>query len=83
MERSSGQAAAGAPKVRKVKHHPALPYAEIGDFISKLRKVEGVSARALEFIILTATRTGETVGARWGEIDLERRTFKLVHTLRP
>lgn len=57
-------------KVQKVKHHPALPYAEIGDFIAKLRKVEGVSARALEFTILTATRTGETVGAKWDEIDL-------------
>ncbi|GLS41570.1 phage integrase [Mesorhizobium tianshanense] len=58
-------------KVAKVKHHAALPYAEIGAFVGDVRKMEGVSPKALEFAILTATRTGEVVGARWPEIDIE------------
>lgn len=57
-------------KVAKVKHHPALPYADMAAFMAELRGMEGVSPKALEFAILTATRTGETVGARWSEIDL-------------
>ena len=57
-------------KVRKVEHHPALAYAEMGDFIAGLRKQGGVAARALEFLILTASRTGEVIGARWDEFDL-------------
>jgi hypothetical protein len=54
-------------KVRKVEHHAALPYAELPDFLDTLRKQEGTAARALEFAILTAARTGEIIGARWGE----------------
>lgn len=57
-------------KVRKVEHHRALPYAEMGGFIADLREQEGVAARALEFLILTATRTGEVIGARWEEFDI-------------
>lgn len=57
-------------KVAKVQHHPALPYAEMGAFMTALRTMEGVGPKALEFAILTATRTGETVGSRWSEIDL-------------
>jgi integrase len=56
-------------KVRKVEHHAALPYVELPSFMSELRSQEGVAARALEFAILTAARTGEVIGARWGEID--------------
>ena len=52
-------------------HHAALSYKEIGAFMAALRMQEGVAARALEFLILTAARTGEVVGARWSEIDLE------------
>jgi hypothetical protein len=44
-------------KVRKVEHHPALPYAQTAEFIAGLRKHDGTAARALEFLILTATRT--------------------------
>jgi integrase len=58
-------------KVQKVRHHAALPYGEIGAFVRDLRAQEGTAARALEFLILTATRTAETIGARWSEIDLE------------
>jgi integrase len=61
------------PPVRRDQvHHAALPYAEVADFIQALRKIKGVGALALEFVILTATRTNESVGARWDEIDLEK-----------
>jgi integrase len=59
-------------KIQKVEHHAALPYAEVAGFIAELRETEAISARAFEFLILTATRTGETIGARWSEIDLEK-----------
>lgn len=57
-------------KVRAVEHHAALPYVEIGAFLAELRQQDGVGARALEFAILTAARTGEVIGARWDEINL-------------
>ena len=56
-------------KVRKVKHHAALPYGDVGKFLEELRKREGLRARALEFVVLTASRTGEVLGMRWGEVD--------------
>lgn len=56
-------------KVQRVTHHAALPYAEIGGFMASLRAQEGIAARALEFTILTAARTGEAIGARLEEID--------------
>lgn len=64
-------------KVTKVKHHSALPYAEVGAFVAELRNAEGVGARALEFAILTAGRTGEVVGARWDEIDLDAKLWTI------
>jgi integrase len=67
---SSRQAAPARSKVRKVEPHPALPYDELADFLWMLRSHEGIAARALEFLILTATRTGEVIGARWDEVDL-------------
>ena len=57
-------------KVRKVEHHAALPYAELPAFLVSLREQEGIAARALEFAILTAARTGEVIGAQWNEIHL-------------
>jgi integrase len=57
-------------KLRKIKHHAALPYAEIGAFLADLRTREGGAAAALEFAILTAARTAEVIGARWSEIDM-------------
>jgi integrase len=57
-------------KVRKVAHHAALAYAELPAFWKSLREQEGTAARALEFLILTAARTGEVIGARWNELDL-------------
>ncbi|MGY4304536.1 integrase [Bradyrhizobium sp. USDA 4369] len=54
--------------MRKVKHHAALPYDELPVFMTTLRAQEGVAARALTFLILTAARTGEVIGARPEEI---------------
>jgi integrase len=62
-------------KVKRVKHHAALPYAQIDGFVSDLRKRSGNSALALEFLILTAARTGEVIGAKWSEIDLLEKTW--------
>jgi integrase len=58
-------------KVRPVEHHAALPWAEAGAFMAALRAREGLAARALEFAVLTAARSGEVLGARWPEIDLD------------
>jgi integrase len=57
-------------RVRRVKHHAALPYDKIGAFVADLRRGGGGAAAALEFAILTAARTGEIIGARWPEIDM-------------
>jgi integrase len=59
-------------KVQKVEHHAALPYVEIGGFMTDLRQIDSVPARALEWMILTATRTSETLNATWSEIDLDK-----------
>ncbi len=59
------------PKIKKkVEHQPALPFSEINEFMRKLSAMPGMAALALQFIILTATRTGEALGARWSEFDL-------------
>jgi integrase len=67
------------PKRHSLTHgrHAALPYASIPDFIAALCKRQdgSVAARALEFLILTGARSGEVLGARWGEIDLEGRVW--------
>jgi integrase len=62
-------------KVQKVQHHAALPYAELPAFMASLAKQGGVAARALEFTILTAARTGETIGAMPAEFDLSHKTW--------
>lgn len=62
-------------KVRRVKHHAALPPAELPAFMSDLRKQDGMAALALEFAILTAARTSEVLGAQWSELDLDARVW--------
>ena len=62
-------------KVRRVRHHPALPYSEMPMFMSELRSRPGISPRALEFVILTAVRTNEGLGVQWDEIDLHQRMW--------
>jgi integrase len=64
-------------KVSRVEHHAALPYAKIGVFMAELRAQDGVSARALEFAILTAARTGEVIGARWDEINIAEKLWTI------
>jgi integrase len=56
-------------------HHSAMPYADVPEFIERLREHEAVAARALEFLILTACRSGEVLKAQWSEIDLDARVF--------
>ena len=58
-------------KIAAVEHHTALPYRELGAFMADLAKMPGEGARALEFAILTAARSGEVRGATWAEIDME------------
>lgn len=58
-------------KVAKVEHHAALPVDEIGAFMRDLRQREGIAARALEVLILTATRSGELRGMTWAEVNLD------------
>lgn len=62
-------------KVAKVEHHPALPYREISTFMQELRKRDGVGPQAVEFLILTAARSGEVRGAKWSELDLDQKTW--------
>lgn len=60
-----------------VEHHPALPLANMARFMPALRAAWGTAARALEFAILTAARSGEVRGARWREIDLEAKVWSV------
>jgi len=64
-------------KIQRVEHHAALPYADIAAFVKTLRKQDGTAALALEFAILTAGRTSEVIGARWDEIDLEKKLWTI------
>jgi integrase len=64
-------------RVRSVKRLAALPYAEINAFMALLRAQEGTVARALEFAILTVARTGETIGAKWSEVNLQDKTWTI------
>lgn len=56
-------------KVKKVRHHAALPWRQVPKFVGQLRTRDGIAARALEFLILTAARSGEVRHARWDEVD--------------
>lgn len=64
-------------KIRKKEHFPALPWHLVPSFMAALRQREGFSARALEFLVLTAARSGEVRLAQWPEIDLKARTWKI------
>lgn len=59
-------------KLQKKEHHPAVPYQQMGDFMLKLRANHSISAKALEFLILTAVRSGSVRQAKWSEIDFDR-----------
>ncbi|UAL08920.1 tyrosine-type recombinase/integrase [Caulobacter segnis] len=62
-------------KVTQVKHHAALDYREVPSFMAKMRLQSGVGVLALRFVILTAARTGEVIGADWSEVDFENRVW--------
>jgi len=62
-------------KISKVEHFPALHYSKIAEFMPKLRKQELIAAYALEFLILTASRTNEVIGALWSEFSADRREW--------
>ncbi len=64
-------------KVRKVKHHAAMAYAELPGFMETLRASNSISARAMEFTVLTAVRTGQTIGAKWSEIDMASKVWTI------
>jgi integrase len=64
-------------KVTPIVHHEALPYAKIGAFMAQLRGLSTIDARALEFTILTAARSGEVLGAQWSEIDLQTKVWTI------
>jgi integrase len=61
-----------SPKgLKQVKHQPAVPHAQVGDFMAKLRRNDSISAKALEFLILTGVRSGSVRMADWSEIDFQ------------
>lgn len=62
---------------RQQKHHAAVPYKEVPAVVADIRKLGSTSAKALLFTILTAVRTGETLGATWDEIDLEAKLWTI------
>ena len=66
---------ASPSKVANAELHAALPYVEMPGFMARLRAVEGESAQALRFAILTATRSGEVRGATWREIDFDAKAW--------
>ena len=67
-------------RVKTITHHPAMPYTELPAFLVELRKLDSISARALEFLILTACRTSEVLQAQWSEIDLDAAVWTIPAT---
>lgn len=64
-------------KVNKRQHHASMPWPDLPAFMQKLALIEGMGARALAFIILTAVRSGEALGATWAEIDLDAKVWTI------
>ena len=64
-------------KLKNIMHLPSLDYSKIGEFMVRLRAVESMAAYAIELQVLTATRPGETVGARWSEFDLDLKVWTI------
>lgn len=64
-------------KIAPVRSHPALPWRDVGSFMKNLRLRDGVAARAVEFAILTACRSGEIRGAMWDEVNLKERLWTI------
>jgi len=64
-------------KIQTKNHHPAVPYTNVGDFMIQLRKNKSISAKALEFLIHTAVRSGSVRDAEWSEIDFESKVWNI------
>lgn len=67
-------------KIKKVEHHAALPYQRSNEFVNALRSKNSLTSLALEFMLLTACRTGEVIGAKWEEIDLTSKVWTIPPT---
>jgi integrase len=72
-----GEVLPARSEIAKPVHHPALNYRALPGFVSELRQREGIAARALEFTILTAARTGEVIGALWSEIGFTDKVWTI------
>lgn len=68
---------AAKAKIAKPEHHAAMTAADLPDFMARLRAADGMGAKSLEFLILTACRSGEVRGARWAEIDLSEKVWTI------
>ncbi len=77
LKGSLGELLPKASKIKKVTHQPALPYQQIHAFVQALRAKNGISPKAFEFLILTAARSGEVLGAKWDEIDLASKVWTI------
>lgn len=64
-------------KVQNVIHHPAMPYEQVADFITAVQPSDSISSKALQLLILTATRTSEVLNAEWHEVDLDNATWTI------
>jgi len=65
-------------KAKRIVHQPALPYEKVGDFMTALKEQSGTAAQALAFTILTAARSGETLGMTWDEFDVEKELWTIL-----
>lgn len=72
-----GQLLPKSQKIKKVEHHPALPYQRVNEFVMTLRIQGGMTSLALEFMLLTACRTGEVAAARWDEVDFSTKVWTI------
>ncbi|CAM9289462.1 unnamed protein product [Ectocarpus sp. 12 AP-2014] len=64
-------------RIQKVNHHPAMPYDEVADFMATVNCYNSLSSKALQFLILTATRTSEVLNSEWNELDLNNATWAI------
>jgi integrase len=65
------------PRSKRTTHFPAMPYTDVPQFMYELRAKDSISARALEFLVLTALRTSEVLGMRWSEVDLGQKLLTI------
>jgi len=64
-------------RVQKVNHHPAMPYEQVAAFMDLIQGYSSMSSKALQFLILTATRTSEVLNAEWHEVDITKKTWRI------